>query len=190
MEKKHIITLGGLPGSGKSTVRKILTEKLGYKSFYTGGYARELAEERGITLEEFNEKVASDRSLDELIDAEQKRISKEEDEYVVDAHIGFHFIPNSFKVFLTVPIEVSAERIFKDSGSSIRQRSGDVMSSYEEALTKTKRRVENHQRRYKKHYNIDVYNPLQFDLVIDTSKYTPDQVTEQILSRYNQWCEA
>lgn len=190
MNKKHIITLGGLPGSGKSTVRKRLTEKLGYKSFYTGGYARELAEAHGITLEEFNEKVASDRRLDELIDAEQKRISEEEDEYVVDAHIGFHFIPNSFKVFLTVPIEVSAERIFKDSDSHIRQRSGDVMESYDEALFRTKKRIKNHQYRYKKHYGIDVYDPSQFDLVIDTSKYTPDQVTEEILSRYNQWCGA
>ena len=190
MVKKHIITLGGLPGSGKSTVRNELAEQLGYKSFYTGGYARELAEEHGITLEEFNEKVASDSSLDELIDTEQKRISEEEDKYVVDAHIGFHFIPNSFKVFLTVPIEVSADRIFNDSDSRIRQRSGDLMSSYEEALVKTQKRIENHQYRYKKHYGIDVYDPAQFDLVIDTSNRTPDQVVEEILSRYIQWIKA
>lgn len=190
MEKKHIITLGGLPGSGKSTVRNMLAKELGYKSFYTGGYARELAEERGITLEEFNEKVASDKSLDELIDTEQKRIAAKEDEYVVDAHIGFYFIPNSFKVFLTIPIEVSAERIFKDSASQVRQRSGDVMESYEEALEKTQKRIDNHQYRYKKHYGIDVYDPTQFDLVIDTNNQTPELVTKEILTRYKEWIKA
>jgi len=190
MNKKHIITLGGLPGSGKSTVRDTLAKTLGYQSFYTGGYARELAEEQGITLEEFNEKVASDKSLDELIDTEQKRISEEEDQYVVDAHIGFHFIPNSFKVFLVVPIEVSADRIFKDSDSRIRQRSGDVTSSYEEALEKTQKRITNHQYRYKKHYNIDVYDDSQFDLVIDTSNLSPQQVVDEILTKYNDWTVA
>ena len=190
MKKKHIITLGGLPGSGKSTVRNMLAAELGYKSFYTGGYARELAEERGITLEELNEKIATDKKLDELIDTEQIRISQEEDEYVVDAHIGFHFIPNSFKVFLTVPIEISAERIFKDSNSQVRQRSGDVMESYEEALTRTQKRIDNHQYRYKKHYGIDVYDPAQFDLLIDTNNRTPESVKEEILTRYKEWLRA
>ncbi|MCA9367971.1 AAA family ATPase [Candidatus Kaiserbacteria bacterium] len=189
MEKKHIITLGGLPGAGKSTVRKLLAEALGYQTFYTGGFARQLAEERGVSLEDLNEQIVNDKSLDEIIDAEQSRINAEEDNYVVDAHIGFHFIPNSFKVFLTVPIEVSAERIFKDATSEIRQRSGDSMQSYEEAFVRTQKRIDNHTLRYKKHYGIDVYDPSQFDLVIDTSHLTPAQVVAQILTAYRTWVE-
>lgn len=190
MEKKHIITLGGLPGSGKSTIRDLLAEKLGYQSFYTGGYSRKLAAERGLTLDEWNDHVAQDKALDELIDTEQKRINEEEDKYVVDAHIGFNFIPNSFKVFLTVPIEVSAKRILNDAQDETRVATGDVMQTYDEAVERIKKRIANHEYRYKKHYNVDVYDPSQFDLVIDTSDITPDEVVAQITTAYNRWLES
>lgn len=187
MEKKHIITLGGLPGSGKSTVRDLLAEKLGYQSFYTGGYSRKLAAERGLTLDEWNDHVAQDKALDELIDAEQKRINEEEDEFVVDAHIGFHFLPNSFKVFLTVPIEVSAQRILNDAQDQTRIEAGDVMQNFEEAVERIKKRIANHEYRYKKHYDVDVYDPEQFDLVIDTSEIKPDEVVDKIIAAYKEW---
>ena len=190
MEKKHIITLGGLPGSGKSTVRDLLAAELGYQTFYTGGFSRQLAAERNLTLDEWNEQVANDKSLDELIDSEQMRINREEDNYVVDAHIGFHFIPDSFKVFLTVPIDISAKRILNDAQDETRIKAGDIMETYDEAVERIKGRIANHQARYKKHYDIEVYNPENFDLVLDTSDILPDEVTARIVAAYQQWLDA
>lgn len=186
--KKDIIVIGGYPGSGKSTVRKILAEKLGYKSFSAGDFSRKLAEERGMTLEEFNEFIATQgEEFDNLIDKEQKRIEAQENEYVVDAHVGFHFIPSGFKVFLMIPIETSAKRIYEDRDSDIRVQSGDSMSSYEEALRRTKKRIENHKLRYKKHYGVNVYDVSQFDLVIDNSDMKAEAVAQEIIEAFNKW---
>jgi len=188
MTKKDIIVLGGYPGSGKSTVRKILADKLGYKSFSAGDFSRKLAQTRGLTLEELNEYIVTEgEELDHLIDEEQKRIEREENEYVVDAHIGFYFIPSGFKVFLMTPIETSAKRIFEDRNATIRVNSGDSMQSYEEALERTKKRIDNHKLRYKKHYGINVYDISQFDLVIDNSDMEPEDVAGEIITAFNQW---
>ena len=47
------ITISGTPGSGKSTVAKILEKKLGIKYIYSGLIFRQLAEEHNMELEKF-----------------------------------------------------------------------------------------------------------------------------------------
>ena len=187
MSKKHIITLGGLPGSGKSTVKRLLTETLSYQSFSTGDFARSLAVGRGISLEEFNALVTHDKSLDIHIDEEQTRIGKEEDKYIIDSILGFHFIPESFKIHLSVPVEVSAQRIFGDKNSALRLASQDSPETFKETLEKTIRRIENHKERYLNHYGVHIYDEDNFDLVIDTSTKTPNEVAELILNEYQNW---
>lgn len=185
--KKHIITLGGPPGSGKSTVKRLTAERLGFKAFSTGDYSRQLAIERGMSLEEFNELVKTSKELDQMIDAELERIEKEEDNMIVDSHLAFHFVPSAFKVFLDTPLQTSAERIFNDSHSEIRRQSGDTMDSLEEAYERTRKRIENHKMRYAKHYGIDPYDSLQYDLVIDTASRTPEEIATMIIDEYTNW---
>ena len=48
-----IVTIGGLPGSGKTTVAKILAEKLRLEYVNAGDIFRNLAAKKGLTLEEF-----------------------------------------------------------------------------------------------------------------------------------------
>jgi cytidylate kinase len=187
MVKTEIITLGGLPGSGKSTVTKLLIEKLNYKYFATGTYARQLAVERGLSLEAFNELVAHDKTIDEQIDREQIRIGQEESHYVIDAHLGFLFIPHSFKVLLTVPLAVSALRIWKNSTDTMRQITGDTATTLEEITEKTARRIQNHETRYLEHYNIHVYDARNYDLVIDTEHKAPEEVATSIIDAYKKW---
>jgi predicted cytidylate kinase len=190
MAKKHIVTLGGPPGSGKSTVGRLLAEKLDYASFSTGNFARSIAIEQGLTLEVFNELVAEDGSLDEKIDHEQQRIEAEGDRYIIDAHLGFYFVPSSFKVYLDITPEESAHRIFNDRDATLRKASGDTMATYEEALERTKKRTENHLARYKEHYGINPYDTTQYDLVIDSTSKQPAEIAEEILTAYNRWLEA
>jgi len=124
---KRIITLGGLPGSGKSTVKKLIAEKLGYTMLSTGDFVREMAHARNLTLEEFNDLIIHDKTLDEEIDSRLIAIEGDGDRYVVDSHLAFHFIPSGFSVLLTVSLETSEKRIFNDSSSPIRIKSGDTM---------------------------------------------------------------
>lgn len=186
-KRRELLTIGGRPGSGKSTVSKMVAEHLGYAFFSTGAFARELAIERGLTLEAFNELVAEDGSLDELIDKEQQHIESSKEQYVIDAHLGFYFVPSSFKVYLDISLEASAKRILNDRKAELRKRSGDTMETYEEALERTKKRIQNHVDRYKEHYGVNPYDTSAYDLVIKTDMLTPETVTDIITSNYKKW---
>ena len=191
MAKKHIITLGGLPGSGKSTVKKILGERLGYKTFSTGDFTRTLAQQRGMTLEEFNTHIANGaKELDHLIDEEQMRIEREDDKYIIDSHLAFHFVPSGFSVYLNISLDVAASRIFNDRDAAIRIMSGDTMGSLEEAKARTELRINNHKDRYMRHYGIDPYIPSQYICVLNTESESPEAVAEKILVAYNDWLGA
>lgn len=185
--KKHIITIGGLPGSGKSTVKRILSEKLGYDTFSTGDFVRDLAFERNMTLEEFNELVKHDKSLDLLIDERLKHIEASEDCYIIDSHLAFHFVPSAFSVFLAISPEQSAKRIFNDAYSPSRIKSGDTMLTLEEAYERTQKRIENHLERYRKHYGINPYNETQYLLTINTEEKAPELVAHIIYTEFLAW---
>ncbi len=185
--KKHIITLGGLPGSGKSTVKRLLAEKLGYNMLSTGDFVREMAADRNMSLEEFNELVRHDKTIDELIDSRLTEIETHGDKYIIDSHLAYHFVPSAFSVFLTISEETSARRIFNDAHSETRKKSGDVMDTFEEALERTQKRIHNHLERYEKHYGINPYIPSQYAFVIDTEHMSAEAVTDAILTAYTTW---
>ena len=187
MAKRHIIILGGYPGSGKSTVRGLLAKRLGYTMFSTGDFVRSLAHERGMTLEEFNEKVAGDKDLDLLIDAELEHIERDGDYYVVDSHLAFHFIPSGFSVYLSISPEVAAQRIFNDRHSEMRQKTGDVMDTIEESRLRTQKRIENHRERYMRHYGIDPYVPENYNFIADSETHSPDELVELIIPAFESW---
>jgi CMP/dCMP kinase len=188
--KKHIITLGGFPGSGKSTVKRLLADRLGYKTFSTGDFTRNLAHERGLTLEEFNELVSTSKELDLLIDKELIRIEAEENNYVIDSHLGYHFVPSGFGVYLDITLDTAVSRIYGDKDSLVRIKSGDVTKTLEEAHVKTQKRIDNHRERYMRHYGIDPYQPEAYDYVVNSENQTPDGITATILVAYEGWLRA
>ena len=102
-----IITISGALGSGKSTVAKILVQKFNLKHYSTGDFMREIAVKRGITLLELSKLAETDKSIDEELDERQIKLGEEEDNFIIDARLGWHFIPNSIKIFLDVTLYVS-----------------------------------------------------------------------------------
>jgi cytidylate kinase len=185
--KKHIITIGGLPGSGKSTIKRILADMLDYQTFSTGDFVRDMAYERNLSLEEFNELIRHDKTLDLLIDDRLKHIEAEEDNFIIDSHLAFHFVPSGFSVFLTISPEVSAHRIFHDAHSPTRIKSGDTMETYEEAYARTQKRIQNHIERYTALYGINPYRETQYALVINTETHTPTHIAHMIADTYQNW---
>ncbi len=175
-----IITLAGKPGSGKSTIAKLLAEKLKLKHYSTGDFMRQMAKERGMTLEELSKIAETDKSIDEELDERQRQFGKKENGFVIDGRLAWHFIPHSVKIFLECSPEVSAKRIFSDK-SHFRKSTEKQVADINEVIEKIKFRMGSENKRYRKLYGIEQYDHKNYDLVIDTSSKTKDEIIKCIL---------
>ncbi len=188
--KRKQITIGGVAGSGKSTVAKKLAEELKYLHYSSGDYARALALEAGFnSITDFlavNRNIG--KELDEKIDLWIKN-KKLEEKFVIDSRLAFLWIPDSFKVFLTLNPRVAAERSFKD-GNKLR-KSSEKANSLEEAMEDIIRRQNNDVNYYKELYGINLINEINYDLIVDTGlpEYDgkPENVFQKIYSEYQIW---
>lgn len=171
-----IITVSGTPGSGKSTIAKLLAQKLGFKHHSTGDFMRAMAKERGVSIQELNRLALTDRSVDDANDARLRELGVFEDDFVVDARLGWKFIPRAVKILLTVSEDEAARRIFAARRPDEKENT---------TLAKTKKniatRLASEIARYKKLYGADYTDNKHHDLVIDTTTLTPELIIEKIL---------
>src|SRR3989338_1988464 len=174
-----IITISGTAGSGKSTVGKLLAQKLGFKHYSMGDVQRQIAQEKGITLLELGKLEEHYRSIDKMVDQKQINLGKKEDHFVIDGRLSFHFIPNSFKIFLDGDIDVRAKRIFHDQ---LSDRSAEKNFSLEDTKKKMKEREASEIKRYNKYYNINPYEKSHYDLIIDGTEMTIEKNADLIIA--------
>src|SRR3989344_3500845 len=111
--KKEIITITGTLGSGKSSTADMVAQKLGYQRFSSGDFMRKIAVDMGISLNELSLKAQEDESIDIKIDEEVKQAGAQ-NKIVIDSRLAFHWIPESFKVYLDLPPEIAKERIYQN----------------------------------------------------------------------------
>ncbi len=171
------ITITGSLGSGKSTIAKILTNKLGVKRYSVGDFMGELAMERGMTLMELSFEAEKNPKIDRILDDKQINFGKKHDNFVLDSRLGWHFIPDSFKIFLKCDIDVAAKRVFNTNRE-------DEKENTSLGVTKKNilRRMRSEKIRYRKYYGIDPYDENNFDLVVDTTSISPDEVIGKIMA--------
>ena len=177
LKHKMIITISGDLASGKSTVAKEIAKKLGYKHYSAGDLYRMIAEEENITLLEVQTKAQDDPEYDKRVDALAQRVGEEEDNFVIDGHITYYFIPSSFKIFLKCDPKVAAERASKEG------RKAEKYSSLEEAEETLQKRMNIEKGRYKKYYDLDHPRLDSFDLIIDTSHKPVEEIVSEILNK-------
>ncbi|MBW3004181.1 cytidylate kinase family protein [Candidatus Woesearchaeota archaeon] len=175
-----IITISGTLGSGKSTVAKILCKEFNLKYYYTGSKFRQLAEERGLDIHEFAKIAEKDRSIDIELDNWQKNLGKTEDNFLLDGHIAFHFVPSSIKIFLDGKIEERARRIFTDK---VRK---ETNLTFEDTLENIKKREASERKRFMEYYGIDHHDKKNFDLVVDTTDIPAKEVAKRVIEFINK----
>ncbi len=166
-----IITIAGKPGSGKSTVAKMLAKLLGYKMFSAGDLRGEIAMTHKLTIDQLNEIGKTEKWTDEECDKLLEKMGKEQDNLVIDSRLAWHFIPNSVKLFLDVDLQEAAKRIFADQRTD--EFHHETIEGMQKAITK---RQNDDAARYKKWYNLDFLDLKNYDLVIDTTDKTQEQV--------------
>lgn len=170
-----IITINGDMGSGKSSVARILAKKLNLKHYSMGDLQGKIAVEKGLDINELSKLEEEDDKIDRMIEERQTRLGEEEDDFVIDSRLGWHCMPDSIKVFLTVNEDEGARRVMQD------KRADEKYGSIEEAKESIARRKESEIRRYMRYYGVNHFNLANYDLIIDTTKINQDKVAGKIM---------
>ena len=172
------ITLTGNLGSGKSTLSKILENQYGYEIFSTGKVIRQIASDHGVSVLEMNKLMEKDHRYDHEIDDTTARISRENPDknILFDSRLAWNFVEKSFKVFLTVSLDVAAKRVSAD----LTRGKVENYESLEEAKKQLKERAEAEDKRYKEIYGIEYFNMSNYNLILDSTDCAPE-ILAQIL---------
>ncbi len=188
MDKKFIITIAGKPGSGKSVTSKMLAARFGYQHFSSGDLFRAIGKEHGIDdVREIN--LAAERgelNVDELVDQRLRDIGQTEDQIVIDSRTAWHWIPQSFKVYLDLDLVTAAERILKNI-DDFRSSHEYIPDSPEEYALLLEERLASETRRYRKLYDVDPYDTRNYDLVVDTKVNSIEEVVAIIVRHFKDW---
>jgi cytidylate kinase len=177
-----IISVSGQIGSGKSSVASVLGQRLGREVVSTGSIQRTLAQERGMTTLEFNLYSETNLGLDDLIDNNIIALNSKHQDVIVDSRMAWFFLPESLKVYLLVDPVLAARRVLLDE----RRSATETYSDQEVAYKEIRRRQESERKRFTLKYQVDYTQLTHYDLVIDTSYATPEEVSDLILARSSQ----
>lgn len=177
------ISLAGDLGSGKSTVSKILIPRLGAEYYSTGAIVRAIAEERGMTVVELNRYMEDHPEIDHEIDDGVARLADLDKPLIIDSRMAWHFTKGTFKVYLSTDIETSALRIM---GAN---RVGEHSGTLEDTIADTKARRESEIKRYFEQYGVNIKDLSNYDLIVDTSFASPEEIAECIISSFEKWKE-
>ncbi|MDP2216931.1 MAG: AAA family ATPase [Methanolobus sp.] len=173
-----LLTISGLPGSGTTTVSRILSQNHGLEMISAGEVFRSLAKEYGMTLAEFGELAESDDSIDLQIDERQKEMARTRDNIILEGRLAGHMATRALKVWIKAPVEVRVRRI-------VTRECG----SFEQKLEETREREASESIRYKGIYSIDIGDLSVYDLVIDSMKWDQFQVADIISCAIERFSE-
>ena len=160
-----VITVSGLAGSGTTTLCRNLAKHYGFKHIYAGLIFRQMAKERGMTLEEFQKYVELHPEIDREVDRRQVEAAKECN-VVIEGRLAGWMVKNAdLKIWLDAPIMERAKRVARREGVSV-----------EEAFVQIAEREKQNRKRYLNLYGIDIEDKSIYDLIINTAKWGPDGV--------------
>ncbi len=174
------ITLCGGAGTGKGTVGPELAAAIAaatgkrceFVSF--GQYFRARAVTLGISQPELEELAKTDPTIDQAVDRKLQQFGAEHENYVIDARLGWYFLPLSFKVLLICKRDVRIQRVADRDGISFEM--AQEQTNHREKATIT---------RYNNLYSIRrLSDRTNFNLVVDTTTKSVSGIVEKILRRH------
>ena len=171
------ITITGGLYSGKSCVAKVISEAIDYTYFSVGDLQRKLAVEKGMSIMEYNDYMFHN-NLDHEVDNKTMEIGREEENFIFDARLAWYFIPDSFKIYLKVEIDIAVDRAMKS-----KRGKSENYTSKQEAKDRITERRRLEVTRFNDIYNVNIDQDSNYDLVIDTSYLTVEEVIEIILEK-------
>jgi len=178
-----MITVGGLPGTGTTTVCMSLSKALDLEHVYAGELFRGMAAEKGMDLVAFNRYSETHPEVDRDLDKKQLDLARKGGLVLEGRMSGFlvhrEGIP-SFNVWLTCSLDEKVRRLVEREAGDTETRAGEILA-----------RESSERKRYLYLYDFDPTDVEQltnvFDMVIDTTETPADGVAAAIEEAYRGW---
>lgn len=169
-----IVTVGGLPGTGTSTLCRLLRDRLGLPYVYAGGIFRDEAAARGMDLAGFGRLCEEDPSVDRALDDRQREMLRE----------GNVLLEGRLSGWLAHDEGVDAVKVWVTCGDDERfrrlaERDGGTPA---EQAERTRTREQSEDDRYSRHYGIDTGDLSIYDAVLDSTSASPEALTDQVVA--------
>jgi predicted cytidylate kinase len=179
MSKPSVITISGEPGTGTTTIATMLSKKTGLRMVYTGETFRELAKEHNMELSEFSTYADSNPKIDLELDARQMDHARKGN-VILEGRLAGWLMKNNkidaFTILLTADLEIRVNRIMGRENKSYNQVKQEI-------LEREKCEME----RYQKFYTVNYLDNSHYDLIIDTSDLTPDEIVNKIVNEWSKF---
>lgn len=175
-----VISISGAPGSGKSSVGRLLAQRLGIPFFSMGDIRRKYGVERGLSIAELNHLSENDPASDRLVDEYQSTLPQKYPSFVIDSRLGYYFLPSSFKIFIDVDLQTGAQRILSNA------RQEEQWTSIDQGVQALRERIASDTARYHALYGVSWNDLSQFDMVVDSTSLSLEEMAKNILDVIHQ----
>lgn len=168
-----LITISGLPGSGTTTVSRLVADALGLERIPGGEVFRQMAAEAGMSLAEFGQHAQGHPEIDIELD-ERLTEHAREGGCVIESRLAGWLVTRAgipaLRVWVDCADEERARRVAERDGTTAAQALVD---------NATRARVEHS--RYLAVYDIDLTDRSVYDLVLESTQAPPDRLAEQVV---------
>lgn len=170
-----VITISGTPGSGKSTIGRLLAKRLKYPYVNAGQVFRDAAAKRSMELAAFAAHVAAHPSLDAELDRALVAKARARKNLILEGRLAGWMTKRAkipaFRLWITAREATRVDRLM--------EREGGTRAATLRAL---KKRANGERARYQKEYGIDLADTSPYDMIITTDTMTPTRIVALILS--------
>jgi len=170
-----VITISGLHGTGKSTYAKAISEAFNLRHMSAGSLFRQIALERGVSIEELSRTAERDKEVDRLIDDRTKKEAIVGN-VILDGLLAGWMARDyaDLKIYLKCPDDVRMRRIAERDGMT-----------YKESRKITNFREDAERKRFKMLYNIEMDDLSIYDLIINTG-LMPIKSNVEVIKKFVQ----
>jgi cytidylate kinase len=170
-----LITVSGLPGSGTTTLSRLVAAALHLDRVPGGEVFRQLAAESGMTLAEFGLHAQEHPEIDLELDARLEARARE-GSCVIESRLAGWLATNAgllaVRAWVDCDERVRAERVAERDGTSVDQAQRD--NAERAALEHA---------RYVQAYGIDLDDRSPYDLILDSTATSAADLADQVIDR-------